>query len=195
MRGSPIAALLSLLAVGAGAAHAADPDWESVSAQAGDLLARYIRIDSANPPGRTVEAAAFLQEQLRSAGIATQMLAPTPDKPFLLGRLSGRGSSGAKAIVLLNHMDVVPADPAGWSFPPFGGEMRDGVVYGRGALDMKGLAIAQLLALRLLAERAEQPQHDVLFLSLPDEEVGGTMGAAWVAQHRPDLLDAAAVWD
>ena len=176
-------------------ACAAEPDWDAVAAQAAQLLAAYIRIDTSNPPGRTVEAAAFLDAQLHDAGITTQLLAPEPSKPILIGRLRGQSAAAAKPIVLLNHMDVVPADPARWSFPPFAGEIRDGVVYGRGALDMKGLAIAQLTALRLLAERGERPQHDLVFLAVPDEEVGGTMGTAWLAQNRPDLLEAAAVWD
>jgi len=175
-------------------ADAVEPDWNSVGAEAAALLAAYIRIDTTNPPGRTVEAAVFLQNLLRDAGLDTEMLAPDPEKPILMGRLRGRGVGG-KPIVLLNHMDVVPADPARWSFAPFSGEIRDSVVYGRGALDMKGLAVAQLLALRLLAAQNERPEHDLLFLSVPDEEVGGTMGAAWLAQQRPDLLEATAVWD
>ena len=175
--------------------RAAEPDWDRVAAQAGELLGEYIRIDTSNPPGRTVDAAAFLQNRLQRAGLDTQMLAPTPDKPIVIGRLTGRGGGANKPIVLLNHMDVVPADPARWSFPPFSGAIRDGVVYGRGALDMKGLAIAQLTALRLLAERGEAPQHDLLFLAVSDEEVGGAMGTGWLAEHRPELLDAAAVWD
>jgi len=186
---------VACLLLSATGARAGEPDWDQIGAQAGEWLAEYIRIDTTNPPGRTVEAAGFLQDHLRRAGIATQMLAPDPAKPFLMGRLRGRGGDAGKPIVLLNHMDVVPADPARWSLPPFAGEIRDGVVYGRGALDMKGLAVAQLMALRLLSERDERPQHDLLFLAVPDEEVGGTMGAAWLAQNRPDLLDAAAVWD
>lgn len=178
-----------------GPVGASEPDWDAVTAQAAALLSSYIRIDTANPPGPTLAAAAFLQDQLRDAGIGTQMLAPDPQKPILMGRLKGKSAAGGKPIVLLNHMDVVPADPARWSFPPFSGEIRDGVVYGRGALDMKGLAIAQLMAMRLLAERGERPQHSLLFLAVPDEEVGATMGTAWLAQHRPDLFEAAAVWD
>lgn len=174
---------------------ASEPDWDAVTEQAAALLSSYIRIDTANPPGSTVAAAAFLQNQLRDAGIGTQMLSPGAQKPILIGRLTGKGRDDGKPIVLLNHMDVVPADPTRWSFPPFSGEMRDGVVYGRGALDMKGLAIAQLMALRLLAARGEPTQHDMVFLAVPDEEVGGTMGAAWIAQQRPDLLAATAVWD
>ena len=177
-----------------GPVGASEPDWNAVTTEAAALLSSYIRIDTANPPGQTLRAAAFLQDQLRDAGIGTQMLAPDPQKPILMGRLKGKGTAG-KPIVLLNHMDVVPADAARWSFPPFSGEISDGVIYGRGALDMKGLAIAQLAALRLLAARGETTQHDVMFLAVPDEEVGGTMGAAWIAQQRPDLLEATAVWD
>jgi acetylornithine deacetylase/succinyl-diaminopimelate desuccinylase-like protein len=182
------------LVTAAAARGAAEPDWDAVSAQAAALLGAYIRIDTSNPPGRTLDAAAFLQGQLHAAGIAAQTIAGDPAKPILVGRVRGRGDAG-KPLVLLNHMDVVPADPARWSFPPFAGEIRDGVVHGRGALDMKGLAVAQLVALRLLVERDERPQHDLLFLAVPDEEVGGTMGTAWMAEQRPDLLDAAAVWD
>ncbi|MBX3028045.1 M20/M25/M40 family metallo-hydrolase [bacterium] len=177
------------------AAEPAPIAWPQVAADAGALLAEYIRIDTANPPGVTSQAVAFLGDQLRRGGMTAEVLpGAAPEKPLLIGRLPGRGGGG-KPIVLLNHMDVVPADPARWSFPPFGGEIRDGIVYGRGALDMKGLGVAMLMALRLLAERGEVPRPDLVFLAVPDEEVGGAQGTAWLAQHRPDLLDAAAVWD
>ena len=90
----------------------------------------YIRIDTANPPGNTTpEAAAFLQRLLEQSGLSVDFIAADPAKPIVIGRL--HGSAGGAPIVLLNHMDVVPADPARWSFPPFSGEIRDGVVYGR----------------------------------------------------------------
>src|SRR6185369_10357789 len=92
-------------------------------------------------------------------------------------------------------MDVVPADPKQWSFPPLSGELRDGVLYGRGTLDMKGFGVAQLLALQLLVERGERPQHDIVFLAVPDEEVGGAEGVEWLADQRRDLVDVAGVWD
>ncbi len=176
------------------AAAAEAPDWPRVTAEAAELLSRYIRIDTQNPPGTTTEATAFLAAELRRAGIASETLAAVPQKPMLVARLRGSGGA-AKPIVLLNHMDVVPADPKRWAFPPLSGEIRDGAVHGRGALDMKGLGVAMLTALRLLAERGEQPRHDLVFLAVPDEEVGGVDGAAWLAQHRPDLLDVEAVWD
>lgn len=188
--------LLSALVLGfSAAAAAAEPDWAAVADQAGTLLSRYVQIDTQNPPGRTVDAAAFLTQLLQESGVTTEVIGgATPDKPFVLGRLRGSGGL-AKPIVLLNHMDVVPADPTRWSFPPLAGEIRDGTVYGRGAIDMKGLGIAQLLALRLLAARGERPQRDIVFLAVPDEEVGSVQGVAWLAQNRPDLLDVEAVWD
>lgn len=176
------------------AAEPSPPDWAVVGARAAEILAAYVRIDTQNPPGRTVEAADFLEKLLRDAGLPTERVIGNPEKPFLLARLRGRGSI-AKPIVLLNHMDVVPADPQQWSFPPLSGELRDGTLSGRGTLDMKGFGIAQLLALQLLAERDERPQHDIVFLAVPDEEVGGGEGVEWLAQHRRDLVDVAGVWD
>lgn len=193
-RPCPTLLLAALFIPLAAAAQPAPPDWTRVSEDSARLLADYIRIDTQNPPGTTTEAAAFLAAELARAGIRSDTVAATAGKPVLIARLPGRGGAG-KPIVLLNHMDVVPADPARWSFPPFSGEIRDGMVYGRGALDMKGLGVAMLMAMRLLAERGEQPRHDLIFLAVPDEEVGGTQGAAWLAQHRPDLLDVEAVWD
>lgn len=170
-------------------------DWQRVADDTAALLSNYIRIDTQNPPGATAAAAEFLGRELERSGIRSEIIAAAnPEKPVLLARVPGR-AGGGKPIVLLNHMDVVPADPTRWSFPPFAGEIRDGIVYGRGALDMKGLGAAMLMALRLLADRGEQPQQDLVFLAVPDEEVGGTQGTAWLAQHRPDLFEAAAVWD
>ncbi|MDX2170401.1 MAG: M20/M25/M40 family metallo-hydrolase [Deltaproteobacteria bacterium] len=192
MRRRLVALLLALCA--ARPAAAVPIDWARVADDAAARLSAYLRIDSSNPPGDTRAAAAFLAAELRAAGIESEQFGAAVEKPFLLARVKGSGGPG-KPIVLLNHMDVVPADAARWSVPPFGGEVRDGVVYGRGALDMKGLAISMLTALRLLAERGERPGHDLVFLAVPDEEVGATQGTAWLEQHRPDLLDAAAVWD
>jgi acetylornithine deacetylase/succinyl-diaminopimelate desuccinylase-like protein len=190
-------ALLAVCASGLATAIAAEPpppDWTAVGNRAAQILSAYVRIDTQNPPGRTVEAADYLEPFLRQAGLAAERVSANPEKPFLIGRLRGRGNI-PKPIVLLNHMDVVPADPAKWSFAPLAGELRDGILYGRGTLDMKGFAVAQLVALQLLAERNELPEHDIVFLAVPDEEVGGTEGVEWLAEHRPDLVDVAGVWD
>lgn len=201
MRGCGLMARLlvaMLLCAGTPGRAPAEPPpiaWDQVARDAAAMLAAYIRIDTANPPGVTTTAATFLRDQVAHGGVTAEVQpGATPEKPLLVARLAGRGGGG-KPIVLLNHMDVVPADAARWSFPPFAGEVRDGVVYGRGALDMKGLGVAMLMAMRLLAERDERPRPDLVFLAVPDEEVGAVQGTAWLAQHRPDLFDAAAVWD
>jgi acetylornithine deacetylase/succinyl-diaminopimelate desuccinylase-like protein len=186
---------LSVCAVATAPAGAAgaEPDWDQAGRQAAEILSQYVRIDTRNPPGRTVEAVEFLSSLLIDAGLEIERLGATAEKPILVGRR--RGSAGGKPIVLLNHMDVVPTDEREWSFPPLSGQIADGMIRGRGALDMKGFAVVQLLALRLLAQHGKPLEHDVVFLSVPDEEIGGTMGTAWIDQNRPDLMNAAAVWD
>lgn len=187
-------AVLTVCVAPSGAADLAPPDWDAVGERAAQMLAAYVRIDTQNPPGRTIEAADYLEWFLRDAGLPTERFTATADKPFLVGRLRGRGNI-AQPIVLLNHMDVVPADPAQWSFPPLSGELRNGILYGRGTLDMKGFGVAQLVALQLLAAREERPRHDIVFLAVPDEEAGGAQGVEWLAEHRRDLVDVAGVWD
>jgi acetylornithine deacetylase/succinyl-diaminopimelate desuccinylase-like protein len=188
--------LLALLLCDARELRAADPeepDWGRIGSEAASLLARYVRIDTQNPPGVTTEAVNFLEPLLLNAGLQTERTGADSEKPILAARLEGRGGV-EQPIVLLNHMDVVPAEPEKWSVPPFSGEMRNGFLYGRGTLDMKGFTVVQFLALRLLAERNERPQRDVLFLAVPDEEIGSDMGMRWLAQNRPDLMNAAGVW-
>jgi acetylornithine deacetylase/succinyl-diaminopimelate desuccinylase-like protein len=188
--------LLALLVCDSRLLRAADPNepnWDQIGAEAASLLTRYVSVDTQNPPGVTTEAVNFLEPLLLNAGLQTERTGADPGKPILAARLQGRG--GAKhPIILLNHMDVVPAEPEKWSVPPSSGETRNGFLYGRGTLDMKGFTIAQFLALRLLAERNERPQHDVVFLAVPDEEIGSDMGMRWLTQNRPDLMDAAGVW-
>lgn len=174
------------------AAAGQEADWEAVGQSAAELLAAYLRIDTVNPPGRTVEAAAFLADELAASGVEVERFGGDPEKPIVIGRL--RGTGGGKPVVLLNHMDVVPAERSRWAFPPLSGDVVDGEIRGRGAIDMKGFAVVQLMALRLLAARPERLPRDVLFVAVPDEEVGGALGMGWVAQNRPDILDAAAVW-
>ena len=170
------------------------PEWNAIGDQTARLLAEYIRIDTQNPPGRTVEAVEFLQRLLREAGLEIEVIAADPEKPILRATLRGTGQR-PKPIVLLNHMDVVPAEPSQWSVPPLSGEIRNGTVYGRGAIDMKGFGLVQLMALRLLAERGERPEPDIVFLAVPDEEIGGALGTAWLAENHPELMDAVGVWD
>src|SRR5437762_4599964 len=163
-----------------------DADWKALGDEATALLSQYIRINTTNPPGNEIVAARWLAEVLRRDGIEAQIFEPAPGKANLYARLQGDGT--ARPLVLLNHMDVVLASPEYWTVDPFGGVIKDGAVWGRGALDMKGEAIAQLMTL-LVLKRAHVPlKRDIIFLATADEEIGAGVGAAWIIDHEADLV-------
>ena len=166
-----------------------DAQWRVVGREAAALLSQYVAINTTNPPGNELQAATWLQAVLAREGIEAQVFEPRPGKANLYARLRGDGS--ARPLILLNHMDVVLASPTYWTVDPFGGVVRDGYVWGRGALDMKGEAIAQLMAL-LTLKRARVPlKRDVIFLATADEEIGGGVGAGWFVEQHPELVQDA----
>lgn len=162
----------------------------ALARRAPELLGSYIRIDTVNPPGNEIEGARFLQGLLAAQPrIETQVLESAPGRGNLYARLRGNGKQ--RPIVLLNHIDVVPADAAEWNHPPFGGQVVDGAVHGRGALDCKGVGIVHALTLLALAELDVALSRDVILLSTADEETGGRLGAGWlVDNHRELFADA-----
>ena len=163
-----------------------DADWKALGGEATALLSQYLRINTTNPPGNEIGAARWLAAALRRDGIEAQVFEPAPGKANLYARLSGDGS--ARPLILLNHMDVVLASPEYWTVDPFSGLIKDGYVWGRGALDMKGEAIAQLMTM-LILKRAHVPlKRDVIFLATSDEEIGAGVGAAWIVDHQADLV-------
>lgn len=172
------------------AAQAKEPDWDRVTADAAALLADYIRIDTGNPPGNQREAAAFLAERLASEGFHTTIWHPAPGRANLLARWEGTGDGGA--LVLLSHLDVVPATDEAWSVPPYAGVVKDGAVWGRGAQDMKGVAVAQIAALLALKHQGFRPSRDIIVLATSDEEVDSPYGVADVLEHHADALAGAA---
>jgi acetylornithine deacetylase/succinyl-diaminopimelate desuccinylase-like protein len=164
-----------------------------VRAQQGDevtrLLTQYVAIDTSNPPGDTRKAADFLSSILEREGIPVARYESAPGKAIVSARLKATISPPAgKAIVLLNHMDVVPANRTQWKTDPFTPTIREGELWGRGAMDMKGQGVAQLIAfLRLKRERVPLGR-DVVLLAEPEEEVGGALGARWmIANHYAEL--------
>jgi len=164
-----------------------------VSAQTPDeatrLLQEYVRIDTSNPPGDTRKAADFLASIFEREGIPFTRYESAPGKSIVSARLKATASPPAgKAIILLHHMDVVPADRAQWTIDPFSATIRGQELWGRGAMDMKGQGIAHLMAfLRLKRERVPL-SRDVILLAEPDEEVGGALGARWmIANHYAEL--------
>ena len=168
--------------------QAADPDWTSVEPHALDLLQRYIRIESINPPADTRKTAELLKAELEASGLAPELYSSGPDgQTNLVVRLKGRDSS-KKPLLLLNHMDVVPVDRAAWNIDPFGALIRDGWIWGRGALDMKGIGVQQLTALIQMKLTGTVPPRDIVMLSTADEETGGEHGIEWMLKnHRADI--------
>ena len=153
------------------------------------LLQEYVRIDTSNPPGDTAKAADFLAAIFEREGIAFTRYESAPGKSIVYARLKATASPPAgKAIVLLHHMDVVPADRAQWSIDPFGATIRGNELWGRGAMDMKGQGIAHLMAFVRLKRERVPLSRDVILLAEPDEEVGGALGARWmIANHYAEL--------
>jgi acetylornithine deacetylase/succinyl-diaminopimelate desuccinylase-like protein len=153
------------------------------------LLSQYVAIDTSNPPGDTRKAADFLASVLDREGIPVTRYESAPGKAIIYARLKATISPPAgKAILLMHHMDVVPADRSQWKTNPFEPTIRGNELWARGAMDMKGQGVAQLLAfLRLKRERVPLTR-DVILLAEPDEEVGGALGARWmIANHYAEL--------
>ena len=171
------------------ASVAGQPDWAAVEQEAGQLLSRYIQIDTTNPPGNEVAAARFWQEQLAQEGIEAQVYESRPGRGIVSARLSGSGEK--KPLILLHHMDVVPAEAEHWDLEPFSGLIKDGHVHGRGALDCKGTAVVQFLALALLKRHAIGLKRDIIFLGTGDEETGGQHGAGWFLDTHFDRIQDA----
>ncbi|MBC7253267.1 MAG: M20/M25/M40 family metallo-hydrolase [Actinobacteria bacterium] len=161
---------------------------DKLADEAARLLSEYLRIDTTNPPGNEGAGAAFLGSILREHGLEHELYETAPGRSSLLARLSGSGEG--KPLILLNHIDVVPADPEGWQVDPFSGEMSDGFVWGRGALDMKGMGIMQLMAFIAVAREGLPLRRDLVFLAVADEEAGGYCGVRALLEKHPRELEA-----
>lgn len=149
-----------------------------------ELLQHLIRFDTTNPPGAEAACIAYIQELLTAAGIPSAIFAHDPARPNLLARLPGRGA--APPLLLQGHVDVVTTADQTWQHPPFGGEIHDGYVWGRGALDMKG-GVAMMIAAVLRAQATDTPPPgDVLLLVVSDEEAFGIEGAGYLIRDHAD---------
>ncbi len=169
-------------------AQARSLDWNAVARESQSVLSDYLRVNTTNPPGNEIVGARFLKAILDREGIEARILDTTemgPNRANLYARLRGNGSK--KAIALVHHLDVVPAAPASWSVDPFSGAVKDGYIWGRGAIDMKGHGIAQLMAMIALKRSGLPLTRDIVFIGNADEELGSTGALVFVKQH-PDLL-------
>jgi acetylornithine deacetylase/succinyl-diaminopimelate desuccinylase-like protein len=160
--------------------------WKGFEDEAVSLLSRYIQIDTTNPPGNEIKAAQFFKEIFDREGIEARIIESAPGRGNIFARLKGTGAR--KAVLLLNHMDVVPAEGRLWKEPPFSGVVKDGYLWGRGSLDMKGPAIAELIGLLALKRSNVPLKGDVIFLGTADEEAGGTLGAGFLLEKYPELF-------
>jgi len=151
-----------------------------------ELLQELIRLDTTNPPGNETAAAELLRSYLEDNGVACELYARVPERANLVARIPGRGDG--PSLLFLSHTDVVLADASEWSADPFGGELRDGEVWGRGALDMKGQVAAEAVAIASLAREGFEPAGDLIFAATADEEVGAGFGAQWLCEAHPDAV-------
>jgi acetylornithine deacetylase/succinyl-diaminopimelate desuccinylase-like protein len=175
---------------GTGEAPATDagvlPDFDHLARQAADILQRYIRVNTTNPPGNEELAADFLAGLLAEAGVQSTKLVSAPGRANLYATIPAEG--GAKPLVLLNHTDVVPAEAEHWEVDPFAGVVKDGFVWGRGALDMKGMGVLELVVFLAIKQSGARLKRPLRYLAVADEEAGSEFGVEWLDKHHPDLM-------
>lgn len=180
--------------------------WGRAHVELIEQLRALIRIPSVNPPPAPgdgeLRAARAVAAILAESGVASEIVEPTPGRGSVVARLRGDGTGGAP-LLLLSHLDVVPAPAEAWTHDPFGADLEDGHVWGRGAVDMKGMVALEIGVMRRLATEARAAgrdpatdpipglTRDVLFAATADEEAGGWLGAGWIVDNRPELLQAA----
>jgi acetylornithine deacetylase/succinyl-diaminopimelate desuccinylase-like protein len=153
-----------------------------------DLLSKLISINTTNPPGNEIEAAKYLAEDLKKDGFACELFESAPGRGSVVTRLKGTGEK--PSLLLLSHLDVVAANPKEWSVDPFSGLVKEGFVWGRGALDMKGMTAVEAMVMRLLRRNNVKLKGDVILAATADEEKGGEAGAGWLVNDHPDKICA-----
>jgi acetylornithine deacetylase/succinyl-diaminopimelate desuccinylase-like protein len=163
------------------------PADQALEAHAVELLARLVRHDTVNPPGNERAAQEQLAADLQEAGFEVTLVGPTEPRPNLVARL--RGQADGPVLGLLSHVDTVLAKPSEWRHDPWCGDVVDGQLWGRGALDMKSQTAAEVAAGIALARSGWRPARgDLLIISVADEETGGAQGAQWLCEQHPDLV-------
>lgn len=181
--------LLTFFSLSVCLAAAAEPDWQRIDAEALARLQTYIRIQTINPPANVRKAAEFFEAELKKVGLEPKLYAADEQagKINLVVRIPGRDRS-KKPLLLLNHFDTVPVDAKMWDIDPFGGELKDGAIWGRGALDMKGIGTQHLTTMIELKRNGITPSRDIIMLTTADEEAGGPFGIQWmIANHWADI--------
>jgi len=167
-------------------------NWEALAQEAKRHLQALLRCDTTTPPGNEELATAYLREQLVAEGIEPRLIEPAPGRVSVWARLQGSGI--ARPLLLVSHTDVVPVERDQWHADPFGGEEHDGFIYGRGAVDMKGMLAMELTLFLHFARQVQMSDQrldrDLLLHSVADEEVGAKYGMSWIVENEPELVDA-----
>jgi acetylornithine deacetylase/succinyl-diaminopimelate desuccinylase-like protein len=145
-----------------------------------------IRLDTVNPPGNETLAAELLRDYLAGSGVKAELIARVPERANLVARLPGRREG--PTLLLLSHTDTVLADPGEWQRDPWSGDLADGEIWGRGALDMKGQVAAAAVAIASLAREGFEPAGDLIYVAAADEEVGAGFGLSWLCREHPDAV-------
>ena len=158
-------------------------------------LSRYVQFDTTNPPGNEMPAACWLGEQLTNRGITKdiKIYEPLSGRGLVVARING--SEALKPLMINHHIDVVAADPAKWSYPPFSGICADGFIWGRGTLDTKGLGVMFILALESLVKEGIKFRRPIILTAVPDEEPGGDNGMRWLVENHLKEIDPEWAWD
>ena len=177
--------LAPLLAASSSHAQVSDDQLQRLQGEAVTWLQEYVRVNTVNPPGNETAGAEFLAGIFDAEGIAYEMAESAPGRGNIWARLEG---GEAPALILLHHIDVVPADESRWTVDPLGGDIRDEHIYGRGTLDTKALGIIQLASFLALHRAGVPLDRDVIYMATADEEAGGFFGAGWLVENRPELF-------
>jgi acetylornithine deacetylase/succinyl-diaminopimelate desuccinylase-like protein len=164
---------------------------DTVVSEVTELLQQLIRNQCVNDgrveSGEEVRSADLLRGYLEGSGLDLVQYEPEPGRASLVARIEGSDPS-APTLCLMGHTDVVPVTPSGWSRDPFGGELVDGEVWGRGAVDMLNLTASMAVAFSRLARSGWRPKGTLVYFAVADEEAGGTHGAEWVTEHEYDAV-------
>ncbi len=186
------ALVLMTVATTAVSASAQQPGWTAARIETVEHLQALIRINTVNPPGNEIGVARYLDSALKGAGIETHIFEPAPGRAAFVARIKGTGSK--KPVLLMAHMDVVGVEREKWTVDPFAAEIKDGVLYGRGAIDDKGMLAANLETMLLLKrniiDKGGSLSRDVIFVANSDEEAGGEWGMGWLIKNHPELIRA-----
>jgi len=169
------------------------PEWPSVASEVVAHVQALIRLRTVNPPGDEAIVAQYLASALAREGVESALIETAPGRAAVRAVLHARTAT-AGAVMLVAHMDTVGVEDSAWSVPPFAAEIRDGYLYGRGAIDDKGMLAVNLVTMLMLAREIAAGEltlaRDVVFLATPDEETGGAAGMEWLVRNAPQALQA-----